>query len=369
MAQAYHQISAGSMNRRLATLVLLVSVFSATPLSAQWLTLVTPGIPRRADGKPDLTAPAPRTADGRPELTGLWRSRGVTGDLRDESKVQAWARAAMTEHESNFYRDGPHMRCLPQGPSYVAGAGGGGGSMRRIVQSPTVLAILNPDLTYRQIFLDGRALEPDPLPNWMGYSVGRWDGDTLVVESNGYNDKTWLHPEGLGHTELLRVTERYRRVDFGHMQVEVTYEDPSTFDAPLRAVVALEYAADDEMLELVCNEASEGGTKHWVGDKARDARATAVEVAPEILAKYAGRYQGIWLDNPTTVEVTLERGALFLSRNGGEKSELVAQSETTFVCITCQWGQPYVFTRGGDGMATEVREVQVSGAWIFKRVQ
>jgi len=357
------------MKRRLATLALLVSASSAASLSAQWLTLPTPGIPRTADGKPDLSAPAPRTADGRSELTGLWRSRGVTGDLRDESKVHAWARTAMAEHESNFYRDGPHMQCLPQGPSYVAGAGGGGGSMRRIVQSPTVTAILNPDLTYRQIFTDGRALEADPLPIWMGYSVGRWDGDTLVVESNGYNDKTWLHPEGLQHTSLLRVTERYRRLDFGHMQVEVTYEDPGTFDAPLHAVVLLEYAADDEMLELVCNEASEGGTKHWVGDKTRDARAAAVEVAPEILGKYVGRYRGIWLDNPTTVEVTLEGGALYLSRNGGEKAELVAQSETTFVCSACQWGQPYVFTREGDGMASEVREVQVSGAWVFRRVQ
>jgi len=354
------------MKRRLATLVLLVS---ATPLSAQWLTLSTPSIPRTADGKPDLSAPAPRTADGHPELTGLWRSRGVTGDLRDETKVQAWARTVMAEHESNYYRDGPHRQCLPQGPSYTTGAGGGGGNLRRIVQSPTVIAILNPDLTYRQIFTDGRALEPDPLPIWQGYSVGRWDGDTLVVESNGYNDKTWLHPEGLSHTENLRITERYRRLDFGHMQVDVTYEDPGTFDSPLHVVVALEFAADDEMLELVCNEASEGGTKHWVGDKIADAQATAVEVAPEILAKYVGTYEGFWLDNPTTVAVTLENGALFLQRNRSAKSALVAQSETTFVCPTCQWGQPYVFTREDDGMATEVREVQVSGAWIFKRVQ
>jgi hypothetical protein len=351
---------------------ILVTLFlsvSATPVFAQWLSLATPGIPRTADGKPDLTAPAPRTADGRPDLTGLWRSRGVTGDLRDESKVQAWALTAMAEHERNFYRDGAHMRCLPQGPAYLGGAGGGGGGMRRIVQSASVIAILNSDLTYRQIFTDGRALEEDPLPIWQGYSVGRWDGDTLVVESNGYNDKTWLHPEGLVHTEKLRVTERYRRLDFGHVQVEVTFDDPGAFDAPLRAVIALELAADDEMLELVCNEASEGGIKHWVGDKTTDARTTAVQVAADVLAKYVGTYQGIWLDNPTTVVVTLEDGALFLQRNRGEKSELVAQSDTTFVCTTCQWGQPYVFTREGDGMASEVREVQVSGAWIFKRVQ
>src|SRR5918994_580547 len=204
------------MKQLLATLVLLAS---ATPAAAQWLDTPTPGIPRTADGKPNLTAPAPRAADGRPELTGLWRSRGVTGDLRDETKVQSWAREAMAQHESNYYRDGPHMRCLPQGPSYIASAGGGGGSHRRFVQSPTVIAILNPDTTYRQIFLDGRTLEADPLPIWQGYAVGRWDGDTLVVESNGYNDRTWLHPEGLVHTEQLRITERYRRIDFGHMQV------------------------------------------------------------------------------------------------------------------------------------------------------
>ena len=358
-----------SMKRRLATLVLLASATSAAPLSAQWLDLATPGIPRTADGKVNLSAPLPRTADGRPELTGLWRGRGSTGDLRDLSKVQEWARTAMAEHERNYYREGPHMQCLPQGPSYVAGAGGGGGNLRRIVQSPTVIAILNPDLTYRSIFTDGRKLEDDPLPIWMGYSVGRWDGDTLVVESNGYNDKTWLHAEGLGHTEKLRVTERYRRTDFGHMQVEVTYDDPGTFTSPLHQVVNLEYAADDEILELVCNEATEGGTKHWVGDKTADALAKAIELSPAILAKYVGRYEGIWLDNPTRVEVTLENNALLVSRNGGAKNQLVAQSETTFVCPTCQWGQPYVFTRNGDGLASEVKEVQVSGAWIFKRVQ
>jgi hypothetical protein len=273
----------------------------------------------------------------------------------------------MAEHERNFYKAGPHMQCLPSGPGYIAGAGGGGGGMRRIVQSPTVTAILHSDLTYRQIFTDGRTLEADPLPVWMGYSVGRWEGDTLVVESNGYNAKTWLHPEGLEHTERLRVTERYRRLDFGHIEIDVTYDDPDTFDAPLRAVVTLEYAADDELLELVCNEASEGN-KHWVGDKASDAATTAVEVPADILAKYVGKYEGYWLDNWTTVEVTLEDGGLFLRRNGGAKSPLLAQNEKTFVCPSCQWGQPYVFAREGDGMATQVSEIQVSGAWIFKRV-
>jgi len=352
------------MTRLLATIILLTSTM---PAAAQWLSLPTPGIPRTADGKPNLTAAAPRTADGHPELSGLWRPAGTSGDLRDPSKIQPWARELMAARERTYYKDGPHMQCLPNGPATIAGGGGGG--LRRIVQSPSVIAILNGDLTYRQIFTDGRALEPDPLPIWMGYSVGRWDRDTLVVESNGYNGKTWLHTEGLGHTDKLRITERYRRLDFGHMELDVTYWDPGTFDSPLHVVAKLEYAADDELLETVCNEASEGGTKHWVGDKTADNSVTAVDVGSDLLAKYVGTYRGYWLDNPTTVVVTLENGGLILVRNNGKKSPLIAQSQTTFVCPTCQWGQPYVFTHEADGMASQVAEIQVSGAWIFKRVQ
>jgi len=348
------------MTRLLATIILLTSTL---PAAAQWLSLPTPGIPRTADGKPNLAAPAPRSADGKPDLNGLWRSAGVRGDLRDPSKIQSWARDAMAERERNFYKDGPQFQCLPTGPANIAGG------MRRIVQSPTAIAVLNGDLTYRTIFLDGRALEPDPLPIWMGYSVGRWDGDTLVVQSNGYNAKTWLHGEGLGHTEKLRITERYRRVDFGHIQLDVTYDDPGTFDVPLHTTVALELAADDELLEVVCNEASEGVTKHWVGDKTTDAARKVVNVSPDILAKYVGTYKGYWLDNPTTLEVMLEDGGLVVQRNGSKKSALLAQSENTFVCPSCQWGQPYVFTREGDAPATQVAEIQVSGAWIFKRVK
>jgi len=354
------------MKRRLAALVFLA--FSA-PLAAQWLSLPTPGIPRTPDGAPDFFASLPRAADGRPELTGLWRTVDVSGDLNDKSKVQPWALETMAAHERNYYRDGSQMQCLPGGPGYIVGGPGGGGSLRQIVQSPTMIVMLFGDLTYRQVFTDGRTLEPDPLPIFMGYSVGRWEGDTFVVESNGYNDKTWLHANGLEHTENLRVTERYRRLDFGHMEVDVTYEDPGTFDAPLRTVVEMEYAADDVILEIVCNEATEGGTKHWVGDKLTDARATAVEVDQNILANYVGTYQGIWLEYLTTVEVTREGDALFLSRNGGDKAELIPQSETTFICAACTWSQPYVFNSNSDGLATYVEEVQVSGRWTFERIE
>ena len=197
MAQNAAPILGGcGMTRLLTTIILLTS---ALPASAQWLSLQTPGIPRTADGKPNLTAPAPRTADGKPDLTGLWRGAGGRNELRDASKIQQWAKDLMAERERNFYRDGPQFQCLPSGPAQIAGG------MRQIVQSTGVIAVLNGDLTYRQIFTDGRKLEDDPLPIWMGYSVGRWDGDTLVVESNGYNDKTWLHGEGLGtHREAAR---------------------------------------------------------------------------------------------------------------------------------------------------------------------
>jgi hypothetical protein len=354
------------MSRLLSTLVMIAS---STSVSGQWLDLPTPGIPRFHDGKPNLAAPAPRTPDGKPELSGLWRPAAVTGDLRDTRNLKPWVREAMATHERNYYKHGPHMQCLPSGPGTIAGAGGGGGGYKRIVQGAATLAILNSDLTYRQVFLDGRRLEADPLPIWMGYSVGRWEGQTLVVESNGYNAKTWLHPEGLVHSEQLRVTERYSRPEFGRLLIDVTYADPGAFDQPLHAVVEMRYAADDEMLELVCNEAAENSSQHWTGNKLTDAAQAAVDVPAAILSGYVGRYAGIWLSNPTQVDITLEDGRLFVSRNGSAKSALVAQSETTFVCPTCQWGQPYVFTRGADGVATQVSEVQVSGAWIFKRTK
>lgn len=349
------------------TALLLLTL--ATPLAAQWLGVALPGIPRSADGSADLFAPLPRTATGQPDLNGLWRAVGESGDLRDPAKIQAWALEAMAAHERNFYRDGPQMQCKPGGPGYIVGGPGGGGSLRQIVHSPGLIAMLFPDLTYRQVFTDGRALEADPLPSWNGYAVGHWEGDTLVVESNGYNAKTWLHANGLEHTEQLRVTERYTRRDFGHMQVEVTYEDPGTFIAPLHTVVDMEYTTEDAILEIVCDESTEGGTKHWVGDKLTDARSTAVEVAPEVLQDYVGTYTGIWLSNPTTVEVTLQGAALFLSRNGGERAELIPQSQDSFICAACTWSQPYLFTRDGTGKAVSITEVQVSGRWVFDRIE
>ena len=357
------------MTRLLATLVLLAAT---TPLAAQWLTLSTPGIPRTADGEPDLSAPAPRAADGHPDLTGLWGPARLSGELLDPTRIPEWARTQMAERERRFFGDSPFYRCLPSGPGYITAGPIAAGS-RRIVQNPSVIAILHSDLAYRQIFTDGRGLEPDPFPTWMGYSVARWEGDTLVVESNGYNDKTWLHSQGLPHTENLRITERYSRPDFGHLRINITYEDPGLFDSPVHALAELEFAADNELLETVCNEASEGRS-HW-GGEITEAEQKVVEVADGILAQYVGTYEGVWLGRLITLEFTLEDGALFLERTppyeetgftSAAKSRLLAQSETAFEC-SCGLG--FIFTAEGDEMATEVAEVHVSGAWAFERAR
>ena len=214
--------------RAIATLTLGLTV----PLAAQWLNHPTPGIPRTAGGKPNLAAPAPRTPDGKPDLSGLWNkispkySRNIAADLKP-GEVQPWAEALVQQRKEDLGKDYMNVLCVPLGPGYTTDADSTGAEMMKIIQTPGLILILNPDLTYRQIFMDGRALETAPNPSWMGYSVGHWDGDTLVVESFGFNDRTWLDHDGHPHTEALRTTERYRRRDFGNLDLEVTLSDPA----------------------------------------------------------------------------------------------------------------------------------------------
>ena len=349
------------MKRQLVTLVLLTFV---TPLSAQWISLPTPGVPRTADGAPDLSGPAPRTVDGRPELTGLWRNGRVSGDLSDRSTLKPWVNALIEERASRFSADSPHYHCLPGGPANLT-VGGNSYGLRRIVQHPTIVTVLYNDLTYREIFMEGRELEPNPLPTWMGYSVGRWEGDTLVVESNGYNDKSWLNRAGISHTEDLRITERYSRPNFGRMEIEVTYDDPGAFESPLQATIEMNFAADDVMLETVCVEAYGSESEHWSNSvTGRD--ETSVDIAPEILARYVGTYSGMYLTNTITIRITMEDGRLFLQRGNGGRALLAAQNETSFLPEGGGFG--YVFTSGNEGMASAISEVHVSGAWTFERV-
>ena len=225
-----------------------------------------------------------------------------------------------------------NVTCVPFGPHYIVSADTTGAEQMKIVQTPSLIIILNPDLTHRQIFMDGRKLEVDPNPSWMGYSVGRWEGDTLVVDSNGYNDRTWLDHDGHPHTEALRITERYRRRDFGHLDLDVTLSDPKAYTRPWTVSVKAELAPDTEMIEFVCGEKNTTSLAHWVG-KASDERQAAVAVAPEILAKYVGTYveqPKIWRLQPRTVEITLSNGTLFGNVDGRGKAPLVAKSNTLF---------------------------------------
>ena len=336
-----------------------------TPLAAQWLQHPTPGIPRTADGKPNLTAPAPRTADGKPDLTGLWDMLTDTavgniavrnvGDLKP-ADVQPWAQALVQQRAENFGKDNPRYRCLPQGPGYSTDGG-----MKRFLQTPAMIVILNEDLTYRQIFMDGRALETNPDPSWMGYSVGHWDKDTLVVESSGFNDRTWIH-DGYPHTEALRMTERYRRTDFGHLEIAVTFQDPGAYSKAWTVAIRAHLAADTEMLESVCNENRDRGQEHWVG-KLSDAEKSRVKVAPEILAKYVGVYKGQYIRVLRTVEVTFSGGSLFIALNGGPKQPIVPQSETSFSGT----GLTYRFIRDDQGITTHIIESHVSGDYKYER--
>jgi len=339
-----------------------------TPLGAQWLKHPTPGIPRTADGKPNLTAPAPRTADGKPDLSGLWQrssfkyERNIAADLKP-GEIQPWAETLVRQRAEDLHKDHMSVQCLPWGPSYSASA-----RKAKIVQTPGLILMLDEDLTYRQIFMDGRALETDPNPSWMGYSVGRWEGDKLVVESVGYNDRTWLDRDGHPHTEALRMTERYRRRDFGHMEIEITLNDPGVYARPWTVALNAELVPDTELLESVCNE-SKTSLEHWVG-KASDEKRSEVKVAPEILAKYVGTYEELDLwgnrPHPTIVEITVSDGALFAELKGRAKVQLVAQSETTFSGF---YGLGIKFVTDGQGAVTHLLEMHVSGNYRFRRTR
>ncbi|MEO8467875.1 MAG: hypothetical protein ABI640_21345 [Gammaproteobacteria bacterium] len=335
--------------KSLATSLALLVVL-ATPCNAQWLNQPTPNIPRTADGKPDLTAPPPRTADGHPDLSGNWQGRPIVF-ARTPGSLTPSAQALIRAREENYFRERPTFQCKPTGPEVVAG-------WKRIDQTPTLITIYYDDLTYRRVFMDGRKLERDPERVWMGYSVGRWEGDTLVVDSFGFNDRTWLDARGTPHTEALRTTERYRRATVGRMQVELTATDPGTFTAPQTLSYPLEFRPDTEMIEAVCEEKQD----HWVGSLSENEKG-AVTVAPAVLAKYVGVYSGLWGTVPRTVRVTLAEGALYATGLVGDNVRLIPHSDTFFLSTD---GLTYTF--GGDGGKIDhVVERHVSGDWKYAR--
>jgi hypothetical protein len=342
----------------LAIAASLVIAFTATPAAAQWLNYKTPGIPRTAEGKPDLTAPAPHMADGKPDLSGVWRADAAgfaeTSRAQDTVKLQPWAAALTEQRKENLGRDSPSTLCLPPGPVVDMGVG-------RVVQTRNLLLMLWEGTLYREIFLDGRDLPVDPNPDWMGYSVGHWEGDTLVIVTAGFNDRTWLDDDGRPHTEALRVIERLHRTDFGHMQITRTFVDPGALMEPWTVPVKLELDPDHELLEYVCNE-NEKDRVHLVG-KASDVKS--VKVAAEILANYVGTYE---FKSPTTGKIE----DWIFSVNGDQlvlggafpSTPLTSLSETEF---SAPAGFNLVFGKNDAGTATSVILQSVEGN--FKAVR
>jgi hypothetical protein len=354
-------ISSGSQRcHERAMKTVIVSVYmlmglAGSPVAAQWLSLQTPGIPRTPDGRPNLSAPAPTQA-GKPDLTGLWRisavgyTNQVTSDLSADD-IEPSATALFSQRQDNLFRDDPAaFKCLPAGPPLFYGPM----NLVRIVQTPTVIVVLYEELLYRQIFMDGRGLPKNPHPSFMGYSVGRWDGDTLVVDSTGFNDTTWLDYGGHPHSEALRMTERIRRTDFGTLQIDVRIEDPTYYKRAWTVPARGRLAADTEMLEYVCNE-NEKDQAHMVWSVS-DARKLAVTVAPEILEQHVGTYAFSPRDT-MKIHITRSGNALFMDVGGKDRKELVPTSDSTFVTyVPLEFRPDRVIFHLGTGDTTAMKE-------------
>ena len=257
------------IRRALVTACALVAF--SLPAFAQWLGYPAKNIPRRTDGTPNLSAPAPRTADGKPDLSGIWQASadandpagGIEGivapkymvdvmrDLKGDVPFQPWAAALFKQRQANKMRDNPMIQCLPAGvPRLDAYT-----HPYKIVQTPDLIVVLYESQTlFRQIFTDGRSFPKDPEPAWLGYSIGKWEGEELVVETVGFNDKTWLDGLGHPHSDAMKLTERFRRRDFGHMDIAITIDDPKAYTRPIQVVQSQVLQPDTELIEYICNE-------------------------------------------------------------------------------------------------------------------
>jgi hypothetical protein len=246
-------------------LSLLLAAFGTTA-SAQWLNYPATGIPRLPDGKPNLSAPAPRTPDGKPDLSGLWTSDRPPDRFTEREPAVAPGDVSLTQEgealqrrrRENYF---PGAMCLPSPfPRRTATA------PFKILTLKGLMVILYEHSPYRQIFLDGRALPKDPNPTWSGYSVGKWEGDTLVVDTSGFNDDEWILPGRRPHSDALHIIERFHRRDFGHLEIQYTVEDSKVYTKPWSIRQTHHLIPDTELLEYICNE-NEKDLKHMVGEK------------------------------------------------------------------------------------------------------
>ena len=257
------------LRSKLLPLVVLL-VIASTAARAQWVKIPPPRGSGGSAGTPTATGPAPRLSDGRPDLSGIWEpaNRYVTNlaaDLRPEDvPFQPWAKSLYDERKTGSHsREDPPAHCLPQGVPRINAAP----APWKIVQSPGFIVILYEAFNlWRQIFFDGRELAVDVNPTWLGYSTGKWEGDTLVVETRGFNGKLWLDQLGKPSTDALRVTERFHRQDFGHMNLQITIDDPKAYTRPWTVTEPVRLLTDTELLEFICQE-NNRDLEHLPGNK------------------------------------------------------------------------------------------------------
>jgi hypothetical protein len=268
------------MRSRLLFATALALALTLTSVAAQWPRHVDKKVPLKADGTVNLEAPTPRTADGKPDLSGVWLNEWFYGgqvrrppaalpgepppstfgnigaNFPNGLPMQPWAKALMAERKRLGSKDNPDAHCLPMGIMQFHEHP----QPRKMLQTPDVLVILyEGNAGVRQIFTDGRPLPAnDPQPWWYGYSVGRWEGDTLVVETTGVRGDGWHDIDGSPQTEAVKYTERFRRLNYGTMKIDVTIDDPKAYTAPFTVRVNQKLMVDErldaELIEFICAE-------------------------------------------------------------------------------------------------------------------
>ena len=284
------------LRKRTMTALLLIIIAGAWgSVTAQWFKQPSPRAPRTSNGDVDLTAPAPRLANGKPDVSGVWmtaeplcvirgtapisellkmnpvsrkcpprtasfsrQSINIGIDMPGGLPYQPWLAKLVEERTANQAIDDPHIRCLPDAfvrayglPHYL-----------KFVQTPDLLVMLNEyNGVYRQIFTDGRSLPEAPNPSWQGYSTAAWSGDTLVIDTIGFRDDVWIDWDGSMITEAAKLTERIRRPDFGHLEIEVTVDDPKAYTKPWTVTLRQQFAADTELIDEICAEGEKFSSK------------------------------------------------------------------------------------------------------------
>jgi hypothetical protein len=262
---------------RLRPLLFLVLLAAPIAVLGQWLHYPTAGVPKKADGSPNRTGPTPRMSDGKPDFSGIWHTARLIPCTPDSSKFidcgteiggsplaldlgtdmtgglpyQPWAAALVKQRKADHGIDDPHVRCLPDNPprTWVMP------HLVKAVHSPKLLVLLyEVNAMYRQIFVDGRPPLVDPNPSWNGYSTAKWEGDTLVVQTNGFRDDLWIDMAGSPMSEAAVMTERMRRPNYGTLELEITINDPKTYTRPWTVKMVQKIELDTELIDEICLE-------------------------------------------------------------------------------------------------------------------